>query len=153
MVLDALEDLQQLEVEASQAQAARKPKKTASEETDEVLSEAEDVALVAFDTAYIVDYLERHLEMWDSVADTSTQTRPVQPIDFAETLRRYADAKQPHKQCCYCGSALKASNWMSSKCHLILACKAFLIVWRLGVVVIPSATSAISVAHNLFWRN
>ncbi|MGI9057641.1 MAG: type I-D CRISPR-associated protein Cas10d/Csc3 [Ktedonobacteraceae bacterium] len=112
MVQAALEDLQQLEVEASKAQAARKPKKTASEETDEASAEAEDVALVAFDTAYIVDYLERHLEMWDSLADTSAHTIPVQPIDFAETLRRYADARQPHKQCCYCGSALKASNWM-----------------------------------------
>jgi len=113
MVLAALEDMQQLEVEAAKAQAARKPKKTASEEADEASSEAEEVAVMAFDTAYIVDYLERHLEMWDSLDDTSAQTIPVQTIDFAETLRRYADAKQPHKQCCNCGSALKADEWMS----------------------------------------
>jgi len=113
MVSDALEDMQQLELEAAKAQAARKPKKAASEEADEATPEAEDIALMAFDTAYIVDYLERHLEMWDSLDNTSAHTRPVQTIDFAETLRRYADARQPHKQCCYCGSALKAGEWMS----------------------------------------
>ena len=113
MVLEALEDMQQLEAEASKVLAARKSKKTASEETDEAGSEAEEVAIMAFDTAYIVDYLERHLEMWDSLDGTAAQTIPVQTIDFAETLRRYADAKQPHKQCCNCGSALKADEWMS----------------------------------------
>ncbi|MHB8600380.1 MAG: type I-D CRISPR-associated protein Cas10d/Csc3 [Ktedonobacteraceae bacterium] len=114
MVLDALEDMKQLEAQAAKVQAARKPKKSSSEETVEISPDVDEIPLLAsFDTAYIVDYLERHLEVWDSLADTSVHTRPVQTIDFAETLRRYADPRQPHKQCCYCGSALKADEWMA----------------------------------------
>jgi len=113
MVVDALEDMQQLEVQAAHVQAGRKTKKPQAEETIEDTDQAAETAIMAFDTAYIVDYLERHLEVWDSLADTSAHTRPVQTIDFAETLRRYADPKQPHKQCCYCGSALKADEWMA----------------------------------------
>jgi CRISPR-associated protein Csc3 len=114
MVFDALEDMQQLEAQAAKAQETRKSKKAQPEETVEVSPEAEEASLpAAFDTAYIVDYLERHLEVWDSLADTSAHTRPMQAIDFAETLRRYADARQLHKQCCYCGSALKANEWMA----------------------------------------
>lgn len=113
MVVDALEDMRQLEVQAAQAQAGRKTKKPQAEETSEVSDEIAETSLMAFDTAYIVDYLERHLEVWDSLTDTSAHTLPVHTIDFGETLRRYADAKQPHKQCCNCGSALKAGEWMS----------------------------------------
>lgn len=113
MMFDALEDMQQLEAQAIQIQAARKAKKPPSEETVETMPEIDETSLIAFDTAYIIDYLERHLEAWDSLADTSAHTLPVQAIDFAETLRRYADARQPHKQCCYCGSALKANEWMA----------------------------------------
>ena len=113
MMCDALEDMKQLESQAVQAQVGRKTKKSQPEEATEDSHDAEETSLIAFDTAYIADYLERHLEVWDSLADTSAYTRPVQTIDFAETLRRYADPKQPHKQCCYCGSALKADEWMA----------------------------------------
>lgn len=116
MMEEALADLTQLEGQVTQALATRKAKKPAQEETEHVLSTLQEVAVTPFDTAYIKDYLERHLEVWDSVTSTSgavTDTRPVQRINFGETLVRYADPKRQHVQCCYCGSALKADEWMA----------------------------------------
>lgn len=108
---DALADLVQLDAEAAQAESTRKGKKVAPAEIAQVSLGEEKLAL-SFDPAYIVDYLERHLEVWDS-STSSSEPRPVQPVDFAESLRRYADTRRQHKQCCHCGSALRADEWAS----------------------------------------
>jgi len=118
MTQDALTDLAELESQAAEAITARKAKKAISIEVPQATSENEGLSL-SFDSAYIVDYLERHLEVWDSASSTSdtshtsaiSDTRPIQIVDFAESLRRYADPKRQHKQCCYCGNALKANEW------------------------------------------
>lgn len=109
----ALEDLTQLEVQAAQALAERKTKKAQREEPVQEPSEADRNKSLSPDPTYITDYLERHLEVWDSTIETSADTRPIHMINFSESLQRYADPKRPHTQCCYCGSALKAEEWMA----------------------------------------
>ncbi len=108
MMEDALVDLKLLETQAS---AAKKAKKVKREEAEQVSDEQEEQVGLSFDTAYILDYLHRHLEVWDGVDSQSTY--PVSDINFAETLRRYADSARSHIQCCHCGSPLQASEWMS----------------------------------------
>lgn len=104
-----LEDLSQLEAQATQVLAERKTKKQQPRQSEENIGAAEDVDPTAFDSAYIIDYLERHLEVWDSCSEV----RPAQLINFGESLLRYADPKRQHAQCCYCGSALEAEEWMA----------------------------------------
>lgn len=106
-----LEDLAQLETHARQVLAERKAKKPQREEM--VTPEVEDTQAMSFNSAYIVDYLERHLEIWDSTLNSPADLRPVQDINFGESLLRYADPKRQNTQCCYCGSALKAEEWMA----------------------------------------
>ncbi len=114
----ALADLQELEQQATQAQANRKGKQRsqkafAAQETEQDNAESLDTTL---DLAYIVDYLERNLDVWDSIPNSNTGTtheRSMPVIDFGASLRRYADAKHTHAQCCYCGSALPAEEWMA----------------------------------------
>lgn len=113
MVENALEDLDQLEIQATQAMAMRKGKKSQSTEVPQVTTEQDETFSVSFDMTYLIDYLKRHLEVWDSVSGQSSDTRPILTIDFGDSLRRYADPKRPHEQCCYCGSALKAEEWMA----------------------------------------
>src|SRR5581483_9285785 len=105
----ALEDLTQLEAQATQMLAERKTKHHQPQKPEENADVAEDAGATSFDSAYIIDYLERHLEVWDG----SAEMRPAQFISFGESLLRYADPKRPHTQCCYCGSALKAEEWMA----------------------------------------
>ncbi len=108
MEVMVIADLVELEELARGAIEKRKGKKSVKSKEDE----GEEGGALAFDAAYIVDYLERHLEIWDSrngVADTQL----VEEINFTETLQRYADAKRLYMQCCYCGSPLKADEWMS----------------------------------------
>jgi|GEM_PF-3752612 len=57
------------------------------------------------DATYLVDYLNRTLQVWEGSQELSTGTR-----DFADTLVRYA-ATKGHRQCCACGSALAATEW------------------------------------------
>ena len=106
MMEDALADLTQLEKQASQV--VRKGKKGQVEAPSDTESEGEEASVQALDDAYLVDYLERNLNMWDSVA-----TVPAQSVDFSASLRRYVDSKRPHTQCCYCGSTLQAGEWMA----------------------------------------
>lgn len=106
----ALEDLAQLEAQATQVLAGRKDKKSQRKEpVQEEPSEAEENEAISLDPAYITDYLERHLTVWDSTLDMAVDG----PINFSDSLLRYADPKRPHTQCCYCGSALKAEEWMA----------------------------------------
>ena len=106
MAEDALTDLAQLEKQASQV--VRKGKKGQVETPSDTEIEGEESSVQAFDDAYLVDYLERNLNMWDSIA-----TVPAQSVDFSASLRRYVDSKRPHTQCCYCGSTLQAGEWMT----------------------------------------
>lgn len=109
----AIEDLDQLDRQAAIVMAARKAKKATLEAAESTSPTINEEMASAFDTAYLMDYLERHLEVWDSVGDQSGSTRPVQLVNFEDTLLRYADPKRSHKQCCYCGSALKADDWVA----------------------------------------
>jgi len=106
MTEDALADLAQLEMQASQV--VRKGKKGQVEASPDTEVEGEGSSAQAFDDAYLVEYLERNLNLWDSVA-----TVPAQSVDFSASLRRYADSKRLHTQCCYCGSTLQAGEWMA----------------------------------------
>lgn len=107
----ALADLAQLELQVTQAKAGTKAKKAKGGVTSsQPASENEEVVTTQIDVEYIVNYLRRNLEVWDSAAGQSMMA-----LDFADTLRRYADARRPHEQCCYCGSALKADEWMAAQ--------------------------------------
>ncbi len=105
----ALADLAQLELQATQAKAGAKVKKAKRDAIDQQLTlENEEVVTTQFNVEYIVDYLKRNLEVWDSVTKQSMTA-----LDFGDTLRQYANTKRLHEQCCYCGSALKADEWMA----------------------------------------
>lgn len=106
MMEDALADLDQLEMQAGQV--VRKGKKGSIEAAIEAKIEKDAVSAQIFDDAYLIDYLQRNLNMWDSVT-----TVPAQFIDFSASLRRYVDSKRPHTQCCYCGSTLPGGEWMA----------------------------------------
>ncbi|HEX3643492.1 MAG TPA: hypothetical protein VHV10_19570, partial [Ktedonobacteraceae bacterium] len=118
MMEDALADLAQLEKQASQV--VRKGKKGQVEAPSDTKIEGEETAVQAFDDAYLVDYLERNLNMWDSVT-----TVPAQSVDFSASLRRYVDSKRPHTQCCYCGSTLQAGEWMAIQVPPNIAVQSF----------------------------
>jgi CRISPR-associated protein Csc3 len=105
-----LNDLSVLEEQASASMAAKKGKAIKQETFDDAIAE-EEIPIASLDSAYLVDYLKRNLEVWDSLP----QTKPVGGIDFQESLRLYADPKRQHEQCCYCGSALPAEEWMSAQ--------------------------------------
>lgn len=101
----ALTDIAELEQQASETTAAGKAKKIRTDEETEQVG----ASMQALDIEYLVDYLKRNLEVWDSLPGP----KPVMEINFGDTLRRYTDAKRPHEQCCYCGSPLKSSEWMA----------------------------------------
>lgn len=106
----ALADLSSLEEQARAAMVAKKGKIAKKESSVDDLPEGE-TSNAALDTAYLVDYLKRNLEVWDSLP----QTKPVREIDFQESLRLYADPQRQYEQCCYCGSALPAEEWMAAQ--------------------------------------
>jgi CRISPR-associated protein Csc3 len=103
----ALADLADLTQQATALLA--KKKKTAPVEQASS-SEHEEVLTTDTERAYLVDYLHRHLELWDSFAP-----RPQTLIPFGENLRRYANQKRPHTNCCHCGTALMAQEWMAAQ--------------------------------------
>lgn len=107
----ALKDLTELELQAEKAKAGAKLKKTKEKIKDqEFTPENEEVGAVEFSIEYIIDYLKRNVEVWDSVAN-----QPLIRLDFGDSLRQYANAKQKHEQCCHCGSPLKADEWMAAQ--------------------------------------
>ncbi|HEU0002186.1 MAG TPA: type I-D CRISPR-associated protein Cas10d/Csc3, partial [Ktedonobacteraceae bacterium] len=109
-----LADIELLETQAAGAKTAGKPRKTKSDAADQT-TEIQGEAGEPLETGYLVEYLKVSLEVWDSgnsSPDDSTLPRPVMPTDFGESLRLYADKRQ-YEQCCYCGVALKASQWKS----------------------------------------
>lgn len=107
-----LEDLVTLDSQATPILLERAAKKSQTR-LEAPVSNSEDNEIFTFDLASLTDYLTRHLEVWDSTQATPTESAPVPPINFAESLLRYADPKRPHMQCCACGSPLKAEEWMS----------------------------------------
>ena len=104
----------------------------------------EEIADEQLENGYLVDYLKVNLEVWDtasSSSDQSTLSRPIIANDFGENLRQYASKRQ-YEQCCNCGTALKASEWMSAQVPKVSECKVSLIVWKEGVHANLNATYA-----------
>ncbi len=101
-------DISELEQQANEAKRGNVKKGKENTALAEAASTVE-----AIDTTYIFDYLKRNLQVWDSHADQPAMATAVGTMDFGDSLRRYAQAKRQYEQCCYCGSPLKASEWMS----------------------------------------
>ncbi len=108
----ALGDLAELEQQASAALSSKKGKAGKKDTAQEDVAD-EEASIADLDSAYLVDYLKRNLEVWDSQSGQSSQARPVGMPDFQKHLRQYSSLKQQHKQCCHCGSPLPAKEWMS----------------------------------------
>lgn len=106
----ALADLVALEQRANASPGAKKGKSAKKAASGSGLEEGES-SIAHLDSAYLVDYLRRNLEVWDSLP----QTRPVGRLDFQASLRLYANPKQQHKQCCHCGSPLPTEEWMAAQ--------------------------------------
>jgi len=84
-----LADIVELERQASKAIPIRKAKKVkANEEMEQV-----DVSTTSIDTEYLIDYLERNLEVWISLPEQKALSKHVGAMDFGDTLRRYTNAK------------------------------------------------------------
>lgn len=109
-----LGDLAELERQASTTAPAGKRERTNKAEIQEE-QEQVDGSIASMDTAYLVDYLERNLEVWESLQEQSSLAKPVGAIDFRDSLRQYANSRRQHEQCCYCGSPLKANEWMTAQ--------------------------------------
>ena len=131
MMAVALADLEQLTEQAQAAQSTRKGK--SKQETVETGSAvacglAPQVCTIptapaqAFDVTFLVDYLERNLQVWDS---QSTNPLQAQTVNFRDSLRRYADSKRPDRQCCYCSSSLPAEEWMAIQVPSSLGVQSF----------------------------
>lgn len=105
-----LADIALLDEQAAQVKTSGRGKKNEGEEQE---INGEETALAEpLESGYLVEYLKTNLEVWDSLADQPTLSRPVAASDFGESLRLYASKRQ-YEQCCHCGAALKASEWMS----------------------------------------
>lgn len=107
MMLAALNDLEQLDLELQARTPAAKKNTPPQEDLPELEEQSFDETL---DIAAIEDYLARHLQVWDDAAKM-----PVWPVAFHETLDRYVQDAHPERQCCYCGSALAADEWMAAQ--------------------------------------
>ena len=111
----ALADIAQLEEQAAQTSASGKANKPKVSQTQWMFDGFEDRADVQLENGYLTDYLKVNLEVWDtgsSLRDNSMLSRPLVATDFGENLRQYASKRQ-YEQCCNCGTALKASEWMA----------------------------------------
>ncbi|HXL36086.1 MAG TPA: hypothetical protein VN954_02665, partial [Ktedonobacteraceae bacterium] len=114
MMVMALQDLAELEQQARQALSNKKAKHIANNgSTAEAKTLQEELVAAPAHSEYLVDYLKRNLEVWDSRAGQSSSAKPILVEDFVDSLRQYANPKRVHAQCCHCGSPLKASEWMA----------------------------------------
>jgi CRISPR-associated protein Csc3 len=107
----ALDDLAALQQQANIVRASKAKKgqrAVASAGIEEEQRGPGETVHQELNVAYIEDYLARNLEVWDSRA-----TPAPQQTQFTDILRRYVDPRRPHTQCCYCGSALQAEEWMA----------------------------------------
>jgi len=123
----ALTDIAQLEEQAAQAPAAGKGKKTKGDDIQATLTGFEEVAGEPFERGYLVEYLKVNLEVWDtgnSAQGHPTLSRPIMTTEFGEILRQYASRRQ-YEQCCNCGTALKASEWMAAQVPASIGVQSF----------------------------
>lgn len=117
----ALADLAELQLQAEQAKVGVRVKKTKGGVAEQqITSENEESLALQVDVAYIVDYLKRNVEVWDSAADN-----PLIALNFGDSLRQYANAKRLHEQCCHCGSPLKADEWMAAQVPASIGVQSF----------------------------
>ena len=105
-------DIRELDEQAAQAKAAGTGKKTKSSAAELTLDWQIETAAAPLETGYLADYLEMNLEVWDSSQSQPALSRPLMTTNFGDTLREYASKRQ-YEQCCNCGTALKASEWMA----------------------------------------
>jgi CRISPR-associated protein Csc3 len=113
----ALINIAQLEEQAAQAPATGKTNKPKGGHTQSMLAGYEEVAGEPLESGYLVDYLKVNLEVWDSANSTQSHpvlSRSIMTTEFGESLRQYASKRQ-YVQCCHCGTALKASEWMAAQ--------------------------------------
>ena len=101
----ALTDLALLEQQANEKKGTTQGKKSIKRRIEDSL----------IDTPYILDYLRRNLEIWENPLEQPMLSKPMLTTDFKDSLRRYADVRRLHGQCCYCSSPLKAGEWMSAQ--------------------------------------
>src|SRR6185312_6549699 len=111
----ALADLTELEDQSAQVKSTAKDKKTkSSNNTQPGLFGKAEPSGEPIETGYLADYLKINLEVWDSLKNEPALSKPLLTTDFADNLRQYASKRQ-YEQCCCCGTALKASEWMSAQ--------------------------------------
>lgn len=111
----ALADIAQLEKQATQEKLTGKAKKATDSQTQSMFDRYEVTAGEQLENGYLADYLKVNLEIWDTGSSSPGQSMLSNPIitnDFGENLRQYASKRQ-YEQCCNCGTALKASEWMA----------------------------------------
>jgi CRISPR-associated protein Csc3 len=112
----ALADIALLDEQISQARATGIAKKTKENDAIQPTPPGqEESAGELVEAGYLVDYLKVNLEVWDSGNSEQSHpvlSKPIMTTEFGESLRRYASERQ-YKQCCHCGTALRASEWMS----------------------------------------
>jgi CRISPR-associated protein Csc3 len=113
----ALSDITQLEEQAAQEPAKGKANKQKDGHTQSMFDGYEELAGEQLENGYLADYLKINLEVWDTGSNYPGQSelsRPIMATDFGESLRQYASKRQ-YEQCCNCGTALKASEWMAAQ--------------------------------------
>ncbi len=123
----ALADIAQLEEQAAQAPATGKANKSKVGHTQSMFDGYEERADEQLESGYLADYLKVNLEIWDTGSNSpgqSTLSRPILAIDFGENLRQYASKRQ-YEQCCNCGTALKASEWMAAQVPTSIGVQSF----------------------------
>ena len=111
----ALADIAQLEKQATGAKLTGKANKATANQTQSMFDGYEEIAGEQLENGYVVDYLKVNLEVWDTGSSSTGQSLLSKPIitnDFGENLRQYASKRQ-YEQCCNCGTALKANEWMA----------------------------------------
>jgi len=111
----ALADIDQLEEQAAQVLASVKANKPEVSKTQSMFDEYKEITGEQLENGYLAEYLKVNLEVWDTGSSSHGQSalsRPIMTTDFGENLRQYASKRQ-YEQCCNCGTALKASEWMA----------------------------------------
>ncbi len=123
----ALADIAQLEEQATQAKLTGKANKSKVSETQSMFDGYEEIAGEQLENGYLADYLKVNLEVWDTGSSSPGQSalsRPIMATDFGENLRQYASKRQ-YEQCCNCGTALKASEWMAAQVPTSIGVQSF----------------------------
>jgi len=150
----ALADITALEQEVQTIRVAEKVKKS----TESANKGRGDTLDTVASIPYIVDYLRRNVEVWETPIGQETFSKPVGSAQFGDTLRQYANAKRLHEQCCYCGSPLKAGEWMSAQVPSNIGVQSFSNRLEAGSIRDPKrnvcdACRMQFILEKLAWRN